>query len=623
MRLALPNLKGFLAESRFQGRAGLLYQRLFWGAIAGCVAAILLGESPFLESLELTMLKWRYKVSNQLSSMRHQPQLSNDVTVVAFDDSSQFDLGIARFNDQRSQSILSEAINVIEKGDPALVAVDLDLRGAAHPGLIKSLQRHRNVVLALFGSLEGSTDLPAAEFMTHAASYGYAELARESNGVVYRLPINDQSVGGDDSAFAPVSSLTEAIIDVHRRVKGVGPSRDFLPSHPDQPVYVNFRHIHYPVVSFQQVLSPNFDPAQFKNRIVLIGSTLTSRKDDPLRVRTPLDESLPEVEAQAQAVSTLLDGQAIFSFAREIARYLLIVFGAVFGAACSAFPAGLRSALLFATTFTMLVMAQVCFQFLHVAVPVVPTLAVLVTSFVLGTVIFLDTDLRQSNRELAAARLDMQERAEKERQRIAEDLHDETLPALSAVARMADKLSTEMGDNPVPGQMREKLDNAVTEMRRVINDLHPSVLETMGFVPALENLLHLHKHDSGMDCEFADSVNGSDCSLPMFTQLQLYRIVQEALNNVQKHSHADKAEVKISNKDGFLTIAVADNGQGFDPSKAKKDSHGLVNIRQRAQLIGAEVEWRKPKIFPSGTEIRIRIATDRQQKGSRNDDINS
>jgi signal transduction histidine kinase len=81
--------------------------------------------------------------------------------------------------------------------------------------------------------------------------------------------------------------------------------------------------------------------------------------------------------------------------------------------------------------------------------------------------------------------------------------------------------------------------------------------------------------------------------------------------------------VKISNKDGFLTIAVADNGLGFDPSKAKKDSHGLVNIRQRAQLIGADVEWKKPRDFETGTEIRIRIATDKAGKGIKNDDTDS
>ncbi len=221
--------------------------------------------------------------------------------------------------------------------------------------------------------------------------------------------------------------------------------------------------------------------------------------------------------------------------------------------------------------------------------------------------------MRQSNRELAEARLDMQERAEKERQRIAEDLHDETLPALSAVARMADKLSEDLTDNPVPTQMRQKLDSAVSEMRRVINDLHPSVLETMGFVPALENLTTYLMRESGIESRFEDGTGRDDYSLPVFTQLQLYRIVQEALNNVGKHSKASQVMVKVAQQNGSLLITVADDGKGFDPNSTKKDSHGLVNIRQRAQLIGAQVDWRKPKTFSSGTELRIRISDQRNQ----------
>src|SRR5688572_2846082 len=119
MRLHLAPLKRFLPTEQMPGREALIYQRLVWGALCGCLAAVLLGESPFLESLELSMLKWRYKVSHKLNVMRQPAPVSDDVSVIAFDDSSQFDLGIARFNDMRSQAVLAEALNVIERGDPA------------------------------------------------------------------------------------------------------------------------------------------------------------------------------------------------------------------------------------------------------------------------------------------------------------------------------------------------------------------------------------------------------------------------------------------------------------------------------------------------------------------------
>lgn len=139
---------------------------------------------------------------------------------------------------------------------------------------------------------------------------------------------------------------------------------------------------------------------------------------------------------------------------------------------------GRRTTAFLTTAMIVMVLTELAFQWANLQLPVLPLLAVLMLSYIFGTLIYLDTDLRLRNRELAIAREAMQVRAEEERQRIAEDLHDETLPALSSVARMADRLAHDLSDNPVPLEMREKLDGAIAEMRRVINDLHPSVLET-------------------------------------------------------------------------------------------------------------------------------------------------
>ncbi len=270
----------------------------------------------------------------------------------------------------------------------------------------------------------------------------------------------------------------------------------------------------------------------------------------------------------------------------------------------------------------LFVLSQLAFQLFHVNLPVASPIAVLFLSACLGTFIYLDTDLRQRNKELAEARESMQVRAEEERQRIAEDLHDETLPALSSVARMADRLAEQMDDNAVPVQMREKLDFAVVEMRRVINDLHPSVLETMGFKPALENLVVMLSRESNIECNFTDGDGIDEYDLSSFTKLQLYRIVQEALNNVQKHSGAKLVELSIAQKNGTLIIAVIDNGKGIDKRTIRRDSHGLLNIRQRAQLIGAQVEWKKPDSFTTGTELKLKIATESEKLGEIHDHIN-
>lgn len=604
----------FLPSMWIHGRDSLLFQRLFWGALAGCVATLLLAESTVLESMELSMLEWRYRVSQKLYSAVQRPVESRDISIVDFDDLSQFDIGIARFNDDHAQRVLATAIENIEKKNPAIIVIDLDLRGAANAELISVIRKYNNVVIGLFGSLEGSTDLPSRTIMNNVRAYGYDELIQENNGLICRLPVNYRDSQGDidtsSISAAPVPSLTEAVINLHRQIKGVGPSTQILNFQSDQPAYINFRRIQYPSVSFRDVLESDFDGSKFTDRVVMIGCSFTKRREEPFKRRTPLEDNVPDVVMHADAIQTLLDNQVIYSFPKNIAHHLLLLLGAAFGAVASILPLSTRTATYLTSGMVLVGTAQILFEGFHMALPVVPPLAVLTLGFSLGTFIYLDTDLRQRNKELAQARESMQVRAEEERQRIAEDLHDETLPALSAVARMADKLTTDLGDNPVPRQMREKLDQAVIEMRRVINDLHPSVLETMGFKSALENLLSILTRDHEIEGNFLDGDGHDDYKITNFTKLQLYRIVQEALNNVGKHSKASVVELKIEKVEQQLTIAVTDNGRGIDPKLIRKDSHGLLNIRQRAQLIGAQVEWKKPVKFSSGTELSLKINMD-------------
>lgn len=613
--MALASIKRlFLPSMWIHGRDSLLFQRLFWGALAGCVATLLLAESSVLESMELSMLEWRYRVSQKIYSAVQRPAESRDISIIDFDDLSQFDIGIARFNDDHAQKVLATAIENIEKKGPAIIVIDLDLRGAANAELISVIRKYNNVVIGLFGSLEGSTDLPSRTIMNNVRAYGYDELIQENNGLICRLPVNYRDSLGDidtsSISAAPVPSLTEAVINLHRQIKGVGPSTQILNFQSDQPAYINFRRIQYPSVSFRDVLESDFDGSKFKDRIVMIGCSFTKRKEEPFKRRTPLEDNVPDVVMHADAIQTLLDNQVIYSFPKNIAHHLLLLLGAAFGAVASILPLSTRTATYLTSGMVLVGTAQILFEGFHMALPVVPPLAVLTLGFSLGTFIYLDTDLRQRNKELAQARESMQVRAEEERQRIAEDLHDETLPALSAVARMADKLSNDLDDNPVPRQMREKLDQAVIEMRRVINDLHPSVLETMGFKSALENLLSILTRDHEIEGNFLDGDGHDDYQITNFTKLQLYRIVQEALNNVGKHSKASVVELKIEKVEHQLTIAVTDNGRGIDPKLIRKDSHGLLNIRQRAQLIGAQVEWKKPVKFPSGTELSLKINMD-------------
>ena len=608
MRLPSLPLRYFFSAILYgQGKNGLLVQRLFWGAVAGCLATFLIAGSPYLENMELSMLEWRYQIAEQAAVEK----LSSEIGLVNFDDNCQFEMGIARFNDLKSQKMLAQVIEHIEQDSPAMVVLDVDLRGAVCPSLIKTFRRYRNVVLALFGSLEGSTDLPASAYLTHAFAFGYDELSYQSDGRVRQLPISYRQVttdapGMSSTLLAPVPSLIEAVLDLYRSIHGVGPNSQFLANQKDKPLYFSFNKQNYPAISLLQVFNGKFAPNQFRNRIVIIGNTLTARQDQTgseLRVLP----TQSKMAIHADAIATLLSNQQISTFSPGLSKVFILIFGGAICGLAAILGLAPRCFLLAGAAVCLLVLGQVCFQVFHMVIPVASPLAVLIVCFSLGTFINLDTGLRQRNRELAQAREFMQVRAEEERQRIAEDLHDETLPALSAVARMADKLSNELGDNPVPSQMRERLDFSVGEMRRVINDLHPSVLETMGFKAALENLLAILSREGGMQMQFTENGGFDDSRLTKFCKLQLYRIVQEALNNVQKHSGAKYVEISLRARADHLRLSIIDNGKGMSGNLSKGDSHGVLNIKQRAQLIGAKVEWKKPSAYSSGTEVQIEL----------------
>lgn len=201
----------------------------------------------------------------------------------------------------------------------------------------------------------------------------------------------------------------------------------------------------------------------------------------------------------------------------------------------------------------------------------------------------------QKNRELAAARFDLANEAERERKRIAQDLHDQTLADLRNLMLMSDKLPSETGE------FRTEIESVSTEIRRICEDLSPSVLENVGLVAALEFLLshtiENHKFSATENLEerlnFAPNV-----------QMQIYRISQEILTNIKRHSDAKFVEmsVEISPENEFI-LQISDNGTPFDPSEKSLNGRGISNIKSRAALIEAEVFWQQNET--GGTSFQL------------------
>lgn len=193
--------------------------------------------------------------------------------------------------------------------------------------------------------------------------------------------------------------------------------------------------------------------------------------------------------------------------------------------------------------------------------------------------------ISQRNRQLAAARFDLANEAERERKRIAQDLHDQTLADLRSLMLMSDDLPADTKD------FRREIESVSIEIRRICEDLSPSVLENVGFAPALEFLLaHTFK-----DYEFraAEDLDEKIHFAPN-VQMQIYRVAQEILNNIKHHSDAKFVSMKteVSPEKEFL-LTIEDDGTFFDPEKIVSKGRGIGNIKSRAALIEAEISWRE------------------------------
>lgn len=190
--------------------------------------------------------------------------------------------------------------------------------------------------------------------------------------------------------------------------------------------------------------------------------------------------------------------------------------------------------------------------------------------------------IAQRNRQLAAARFDLANEAERERKRIAQDLHDQTLADLRNLMLMSDNLpiSTE--------NFRSEIEAVSSEIRRICEDLSPSVLENIGLIAALEFLLS----HSIENYKFSSDELEEQLQFSRNVQMQIYRIAQEILNNIRHHGNAKFVEMKIFlSETGDFVLQIEDDGAAFNPTQISSKGRGISNIKARAALIEAEIAW--------------------------------
>ncbi len=212
--------------------------------------------------------------------------------------------------------------------------------------------------------------------------------------------------------------------------------------------------------------------------------------------------------------------------------------------------------------------------------------------------------LREVARERFAERLI--EVQEKERRRLAREIHDgisQRIVSLSFhLSAAAAALATD------PGFAAEQIVAAralaaatLDETRLAIVGLRPSVLDDLGLPASLESLARsLPGHDIEL---FLD-----DCELPDHLETTLYRIAQEALQNVVKHAEARRVRLRLLRRQSDVLLELADDGKGFDPggvSDSQQTTYGLTGMRERAELVGARLQVRSAP--GEGTVVRVLV----------------
>jgi signal transduction histidine kinase/ligand-binding sensor domain-containing protein len=208
-----------------------------------------------------------------------------------------------------------------------------------------------------------------------------------------------------------------------------------------------------------------------------------------------------------------------------------------------------------------------------------------------------------ANRELAGARFNLANEAERERRRIARDLHDQTLADLRHLLLLSDQLPANgaAGSKQLdPALLRTEIESISQEVRRICEDLSPSVLQNVGFAAALEFALSHAVEDAPADKRFeyefvCDEALEEHAQLPANVQMQIYRLVQEAVSNIWRHAGATNVKMTVAaSPDGDFLLQLQDNGREFDPREQQNlAGRGLANMRARASLIDAEISWEK------------------------------
>jgi signal transduction histidine kinase len=214
--------------------------------------------------------------------------------------------------------------------------------------------------------------------------------------------------------------------------------------------------------------------------------------------------------------------------------------------------------------------------------------------------------LAESRRDLQQLSTKLVDAQETERRSLSRELHDEVAQALSLLLMDVGQLSNQFSSGEEKRQelvqrIKSVAERAVQTVRNMALLLRPSMLDDLGLLAAVE----WYARETSRRGEIEVEVHSENVSEDLGDELKLcvYRIVQEALNNAQRHSHAKTARVELTQTNGVIRVKIADEGRGFDPKRTR--GMGLLGMEERVKRLGGAltIESRPG----AGTTIRVEL----------------
>lgn len=197
---------------------------------------------------------------------------------------------------------------------------------------------------------------------------------------------------------------------------------------------------------------------------------------------------------------------------------------------------------------------------------------------------------------------------EEDRQRIVRDLHDTSLQNLAHLIHKIELSSLYIDEDPIKAKLElsvvnQVLKKTIDEIRNIIFDLRPMTFDDLGFKAALERLLHNINENQKYFMETDIDDVSCENNLVLVT---IYRVVQECLNNIDKHAGAEKIIISCKSNDEKCIILIKDDGKGFDVEKPSEEKHfGLSMMQERVRLINGTINISSTK--EKGTCIQIEV----------------